>query len=97
MDSCLAKILKESNDTFLPFSKGNFYGRTVINFYVLPTGDIRKLKVTNSTGSNLVGDAVIDAVVATSPCNEFSKEMAKELDFLSIAVSFDFGMKRNSP
>jgi hypothetical protein len=94
VDVCLAKIMKEGEQSLRPYIRGGFHGDTILTFYILPTGEIRKLRISNSLGRELLDEALVEAVINSSPCDQFSPQMAADLDFLAIVAPFEFGPKK---
>jgi protein TonB len=61
---------------------------------VLPNGSVETVKILKSSGHRVLDDAAMDIVRMAAPFDNFSGEMAKELDKLEIVRTWSFEKNR---
>jgi protein TonB len=70
------------------------YGNLSLLVTVLPNGSVETVKILKSSGHRVLDDAAMDIVRMAAPFDNFSGEMAKELDKLEIVRTWSFEKNR---
>lgn len=90
VNSCIRKIESVGNDHYPEEARGRLYGKAIVTFSVLSSGELEKVELSKSSGQPILDQASLDAIRQAAPFSEFPKEMAKQVDVLSITAPFNY-------
>jgi TonB family protein len=95
--SCRSKIEKIGNQDYpIEAKQKKIFGSVQVQFDVLSTGKIRTILILNSSGSEVLDKAAVNAVELASPCQEFPDAIKKITEILTLKQNFNYIFEKNS-
>jgi TonB family protein len=90
VDACIKKIEAIGNDYYPPEASGKLYGRAIVTFTVLASGELKEVTLDRSTGHSVLDRASLESVRRAAPFPQFTPEMTERLDVISIIVPLNY-------